>query len=67
MSKRKADAPPQVDVIPEGEDSAHNVNALPKEEENTSALANNQIAVEETAAELGPFWVLLSRAGYIMW
>lgn len=67
MSKRKADAPPQVDVIPEGEDSTHNVNALPKEEENTSALANNQIAVEENAAELGPFWVLLNRTGYMVW
>lgn len=67
MSKRKVDAPPQVDLVPEGEDIAINVNALPNEEENTSALANNQTAVEENAAKLGPFWVLLSRAGYVVW
>ena len=67
MSKRKADAPPRVESIPEVEDTVIDVNALPTEETNICALVNNKAAVEENVVELGSFWVLLNRAGYMVW
>ena len=60
MGKRKAEAPPQLDLAPELDDTGFEASAPPSNETDSCEAPRSEHVAGRKVVELGPIWLLLS-------